>query len=75
MCARRAALVAPSVYRRFKVELANEAFWFYSYHGISSEHYEKRHLELKKDGYYLACHQALETKEGRLIHQATWLKR
>ncbi|CAA6679899.1 MULTISPECIES: hypothetical protein [unclassified Lentimonas] len=52
----------------------SEAFWFYSNHGVSTENFENRHRDLKKDGYFLAYHQSFEPSPGHCIHQATWIK-
>ena len=52
----------------------SEAFYFYSYHGISTENFESRHKELKADNYSLAYHQPFEAPDGEVRHQATWIK-
>lgn len=52
----------------------SEAFYFYSNHGISTENFENRHRELKADNYSLAYHQAFESSDGQVRHQATWIK-
>ena len=52
----------------------SEAFYFYSYHGITTESFENRHKELKADNFSLAYHQPFETPQGDVIHQATWIK-
>jgi hypothetical protein len=51
-----------------------EAFWFYSNHGISTQDFENRNKKLKADNFSLAYHQAFEASDGGIRHQATWVK-